>query len=66
MKVLYVCSTEQLYGDNKALLNLLPNLERLGVKPLFLVKGRFQFYSYLNPHCSYPLCNSLISNIRIF
>ena len=19
-----------------------------------------------NPHCSYPLCNSLISNIRIF
>ena len=20
----------------------------------------------LNPHCSYPLCNSLISNIRIF
>ena len=25
------------------------------------VKRRF-----LNPHCSYPLCNSLISNIRIF
>lgn len=50
MKVLYVCSTEQLYGDNKALLNLLPNLERLGVKPLFLVKGRFQFYSYLKEH----------------
>ena len=22
--------------------------------------------SNLNPHCSYPLCNSLISNIRIF
>ena len=22
--------------------------------------------TYLNPHCSYPLCNSLISNIRIF
>ena len=20
----------------------------------------------LNPHCSHPLCNSLISNIRIF
>ena len=20
----------------------------------------------VNPHCSYPLCNSLISNIRIF
>ena len=20
----------------------------------------------INPHCSYPLCNSLISNIRIF
>lgn len=50
MKVLYVCSTEQLYGDNKALLNLLPNLESLGVKPLFLVKGKFQFYSYLKEH----------------
>ena len=21
---------------------------------------------YFNPHCSHPLCNSLISNIRIF
>lgn len=23
-------------------------------------------YRDINPHCSYPLCNSLISNIRIF
>ena len=24
------------------------------------------FFVVFNPHCSYPLCNSLISNIRIF
>ena len=24
------------------------------------------FDGFVNPHCSHPLCNSLISNIRIF
>lgn len=47
MKVLYVCSTENLYGDNKALLNLLPYLENFGVRPLFLVRGMSKFYTYL-------------------
>ena len=29
--------------------------------------GEFGFTLYrFNPHCSHPLCNSLISNIRIF
>lgn len=47
MKVLYVCSTEDIYGDNKALLNLLPYLENMGVVPVFLVKGESNFFNYL-------------------
>lgn len=43
MKIVYVCPTSSLYGDNKALLNIIPILIRCGVKPLFLVSEEGDF-----------------------
>lgn len=47
MKILYVCSTDKIYGDNKALLNLMPYLKELGVVPVFLTRTNSDFYKYL-------------------
>ena len=50
MKILYVCSTDKIYGDNKALLNLLPYLKELGVDPIFLTRTNSDFYKYLKEY----------------
>lgn len=47
MKILFVCSTDKIYGDNKALLNLMPYLKELGVVPVFLTRTNSDFYKYL-------------------
>lgn len=50
MKILYVCSTDKIYGDNKALLNLMPYLKELGVNPIFLTRTNSDFYKYLKEY----------------
>ena len=50
MKILYVCPTGKIYGDNKALLNILPYLMKSGVIPVFLTKANSDFYNYLKEH----------------
>lgn len=50
MKILYVCSTDKIYGDNKALLNLMPYLKEFGVNPIFLTRSNSDFYNYLKEH----------------
>ena len=37
MKVLYICSSSGMYGDNIALIKLIPYLVNAGVEPLFLI-----------------------------
>lgn len=50
MKILYVCSTDKIYGDNKALLNLMPYLKEFGVIPIFLTRTNSDFFKYLKVH----------------
>lgn len=38
MKILYVCSSTGMYGDNIALIKLIPHLAKAGVEPLFLIR----------------------------
>lgn len=37
MKVLYICTSPEIYGDNIAILNIIPFLEKNGVDPFFYV-----------------------------
>ena len=61
MKVLYVCPTSGLYGDNIAILNIMPYLKQLGVEPIFYTSEESQFterlqelnYPYI---CGYDVC----------
>ena len=44
------------------------NTNELGMREMQAkaYEARNHRFLLINPHCSYPLCNSLISNIRIF
>lgn len=58
MKILYICPTNGMFGDNKAILNIVPYLEKFGVEPIFYVSvegtftdklkelGYFYIYGY--------------------
>lgn len=40
MRIVYICSTSTMYGDNIALLKLIPHLKNLGVDPLFILPNK--------------------------
>ena len=43
MKVLYICTSADLYGDNIAILNIIPHLKKMGVIPIFYTSRRGRF-----------------------
>ena len=48
MRVLYFCPSEGMYGDNIALMNIIPHLISMGVEPYFLVvEHECPFVDYL-------------------
>ena len=47
MKIVYVCPSAGMYGDNKALLNILPFLIKKGVEPYFVVFSESDFTQIL-------------------
>lgn len=47
MKILYVCPSPTMYGDNIALMSIMPTLMTKGVEPLFLLQREGDFSRYL-------------------
>lgn len=58
MNIIYFCPSEGLYGDNKALLRIMPYLIHEGITPLFIVAFKGDMVNYLHTH-NY---NYIISN----
>lgn len=51
MKVLYFCPSENMYGDNIALLNIIPYLMKMGIEPYFIVpQHECALVDYLRNH----------------
>lgn len=48
MKVLYICPTPNMYGDNIALLKIIPYLEKHGVEPYFIISKTGAMSEVLN------------------
>ena len=47
IKVLYILPSTTMYGDNIALLNIIPVLQKSGISPLFLVEANSMVYDVL-------------------
>lgn len=43
MKIVYICPTSTMYGDNIALINMMPFLIKNGVKPFFVLPHKNQY-----------------------
>jgi glycosyltransferase involved in cell wall biosynthesis len=80
IKVVYFLPTKSMYGDNIALLNIMPLLCKLGIEPLFLVQKlgdvtdelekrnyRYIIYPFYYPNLSPPLnsLKSILSFIKL-
>lgn len=64
IRVLYVCPSPTLYGDNIALLNIMPNLVKMGVEPFFLVQREGDFINELKTlGYKYAVCRFVYNNI---
>lgn len=55
MRIIYICSSSTMYGDNIALLKLIPHLKNMGVEPFFVLptKKEGDLVKTLN-HLGYP------------
>lgn len=80
IKVVYFLPTKSMYGDNIALLNIIPLLCKLGIEPLFLIQEhgdvtvelekrnyRYIIYPFYYPNLSPPLnsLKSILSFIKL-
>ena len=50
LRVIYFCPSESMYGDNIALMRIMPYLVENGVKPYFVVSFEGKFTQYLKEH----------------
>lgn len=62
MRIIYFCPSESMYGDNIALLRIMPYLMKGGVVPFFVVSYEGKMTEYLKEH-NY---NYVVSHCRIW
>ena len=64
LRVIYFCPSESMYGDNIALMRIMPYLVENGVKPYFVVSFEGKFTQYLKEHnYDYLVCHNRIWNL---
>lgn len=64
MNIVYFCPSEGMYGDNMALLRIMPHLMKHGVKPLFIVAYEGDFSKKLQEEgYSYIISNNRLWNL---
>lgn len=64
MNIIYFCPSEGLYGDNMALLRIMPYLMKLGVRPLFVVAYEGDYSRKLKEEgYSFVISNNRIWNL---
>lgn len=64
IKVIYFCPSESMYGDNIALLRIMPYLIEKGVRPFFVVSFEGSLTLFLKQHnYDYIVCQNRIWNL---
>lgn len=64
INVLYVCSSPTYYGDNIALMNIIPHLEEYGVNPFFLIQKEGDFADILKQRgYRFAVCKFAYNNL---
>lgn len=64
MRILYITPSHTMYGDNIALMNIMPELIDNGVEPLFMLQREGEFSQYLQSHgYNYVICKFSYNHI---
>lgn len=64
MNVIYICPSPTMYGDNIALMSIMPELMACGVNPFFVLQREGEFSTFLrNAGYKYTVCKFTYNNI---